>query len=161
MHPSFDDRRILRASDAERDEAVGRLRHHGAVGRLTVDELTDRIDRALDAKTLGQLDELFADLPDERSLAEQPAVPPPVFSAWRTAALWRYAARLILLNLVLLGLWAGDGIHYGMTAAFPFFLMLFSFVAMRRRVAHAARRAERDARRGTARRTPPPPFLGP
>ena len=39
------------------------LREHHAAGRLTAEEFHDRMNKALDAKTLGELDELMADLP--------------------------------------------------------------------------------------------------
>jgi hypothetical protein len=39
------------------------LREHHAEGRLDADEVQERIDKALTAKTLGDLDELTADLP--------------------------------------------------------------------------------------------------
>jgi hypothetical protein len=39
------------------------LREHHAAGRLDADEVQDRIDKALTAKTLGDLDALLADLP--------------------------------------------------------------------------------------------------
>lgn len=39
------------------------LREHFAAGRLTMDELTDRIDGALAAKTQSQIDALLIDLP--------------------------------------------------------------------------------------------------
>ena len=57
----------LRIGDAERDAAMSALREHFAAGRLTFDELTDRIDGALTAKTQGQIDALMADLPQIRS----------------------------------------------------------------------------------------------
>jgi hypothetical protein len=53
----------IRASDADRDRVTALLREHHAAGRLTAEEFGDRMDRALDAKTLGELDELLADLP--------------------------------------------------------------------------------------------------
>ncbi len=53
----------IRASDADRDRATSMLREHHAAGRLTAEEFGERMDRALDAKTLGELDELMADLP--------------------------------------------------------------------------------------------------
>ena len=53
----------LRASDADRDRALRELRRHAAVGRLTVDEFAERTDDALAARTLGDLDRLFRDLP--------------------------------------------------------------------------------------------------
>jgi hypothetical protein len=53
----------LRASDADRDRTVAALRHHAAAGRLTVDELDERAERAYAARTLTELAELHADLP--------------------------------------------------------------------------------------------------
>ena len=53
----------LRIGDAERDVAMTQLREHFVAGRLTFDELTERIDGALTAKTQRQIDRLLADLP--------------------------------------------------------------------------------------------------
>ena len=53
----------LRIGDAERDAAMVQLREHFAAGRLTFDELTERIDVALTAKTQRHIDGLMADLP--------------------------------------------------------------------------------------------------
>ena len=53
----------IRASDADRDRAATLLREHHAAGRLTAEEFHERLDRAMTAKTLGELDELMADLP--------------------------------------------------------------------------------------------------
>jgi len=39
------------------------LREHHAAGRLTAEEFGERMDRALEARTLGELDELMTDLP--------------------------------------------------------------------------------------------------
>ena len=56
-----------RASDAEREGAADALRRHHADGRLSTDELEERMGRAYAATTLGDLDQLFADLPRFRS----------------------------------------------------------------------------------------------
>jgi hypothetical protein len=53
----------IRASDADRDRAAAALREHLAAGRLTLEEFDERLDRAYAAKTLGELDEIMADLP--------------------------------------------------------------------------------------------------
>jgi hypothetical protein len=53
----------IRASDADRDRAAALLREHHAAGRLTAEEFHDRMNKALDAKTLGEIEELMADLP--------------------------------------------------------------------------------------------------
>src|SRR5215469_11896570 len=53
----------IRASDDDRERTVSLLREHHAAGRLTVEEFNERMDKAYAAKTLGELDELMADLP--------------------------------------------------------------------------------------------------
>jgi hypothetical protein len=53
----------VRASDAERDAAVDQLREAAAEGRLTFEELSDRIEAAAAATTRGELVRLTRDLP--------------------------------------------------------------------------------------------------
>jgi hypothetical protein len=53
----------MRASDADRERALVALRSHGAEGRLSPDELEQRVEAALNAQTHGELRELFSDLP--------------------------------------------------------------------------------------------------
>ena len=53
----------VRASDAEREATVERLRDAAAEGRLTLEELADRIEVAGDAVTRGELTTLLSDLP--------------------------------------------------------------------------------------------------
>ena len=54
---------MTRASDAEREATVTRLREAAAEGRLTVEELAERIDAAYAASMLDELAPLTADLP--------------------------------------------------------------------------------------------------
>jgi hypothetical protein len=53
----------IRASDADRDRVAALLSEHHAAGRLTAEEFQERVDAALAAKTVGDLDALLADLP--------------------------------------------------------------------------------------------------
>jgi hypothetical protein len=53
----------LRASDAERERVAAFLRDQSLVGRLTTDELDERLGRAYGAVTVRELDELIVDLP--------------------------------------------------------------------------------------------------
>jgi hypothetical protein len=63
-----------RAADADRDAAVDALRDHAAAGRLESDELDERLETALRARTLGDLRPLLADLPGAApSLGPHPA----------------------------------------------------------------------------------------
>jgi hypothetical protein len=55
----------IRASDADRDRMASLLREHCAQGRITVDELNERLEAVYSAKTLGQLQEVTSDLPEE------------------------------------------------------------------------------------------------
>src|ERR1700759_5225372 len=53
----------LRASHADRDQAVELLRVAAGDGRLSAEELDDRLERALTARTHAELSSLTADLP--------------------------------------------------------------------------------------------------
>ena len=54
----------MRASDAEREHAAEALREHYAAGRLTREDLDERLGAVYRATTVEELDELRADLPD-------------------------------------------------------------------------------------------------
>jgi hypothetical protein len=60
-------RSTLRASDADREHIAERLRKAASEGRLLAEELEERIEGALTARTYGQLDELVSDLPADRT----------------------------------------------------------------------------------------------
>ena len=61
----------LRIGDAERDVTMTLLREHFSAGRLTLDELSERLDGALAAKTESHIEALLADLPKITAPAEQ------------------------------------------------------------------------------------------
>ena len=90
-------RKDVRASDAERDSAAAALQEHFVQGRLTLGELQERLDSVLAARTHGQLDQIFSDMP---RLPPQLAVPeraePPVFPA-------RYAA--VAIMIIVMAVW--------------------------------------------------------
>ncbi|MGJ6980404.1 DUF1707 SHOCT-like domain-containing protein [Aestuariimicrobium soli] len=52
-----------RIGDTERDKAVQELQAHHAAGRLDLSEFEERMQRALQAKTMADLRPLFVDLP--------------------------------------------------------------------------------------------------
>ncbi|MBO4253272.1 DUF1707 SHOCT-like domain-containing protein [Streptomyces griseorubiginosus] len=60
----------LRASHADRDRVVDVLRIAAGDGLLTSDELDERLEVALSARTLGELSALTADLPNVSAEAE-------------------------------------------------------------------------------------------
>lgn len=73
----MDDRQHLRASDADRQEVIDRLRTALGEGRLKMDEFVDRMGLASEAVTYGDLAPLYADLPETSPVARpEPAAPP-------------------------------------------------------------------------------------
>ncbi len=64
-----------RAGDADRDAAAAALVEHFAQGRLTLDELSARLDATLTATTYGELSRAVRDLPDLTMLPAQVSFP--------------------------------------------------------------------------------------
>jgi Domain of unknown function (DUF1707) len=65
----------VRASDAEREAAVERLRVATVEGRLTMSELTERTEAAYTATTRGELASITADLPAAPGSSTAPVRP--------------------------------------------------------------------------------------
>ena len=63
----------LRASDAERDQVVSRLRDEFVAGRLSHDTFLHRMDAVLEARRQADLPPLLADLPAAAARAALPA----------------------------------------------------------------------------------------
>jgi DUF1707 SHOCT-like domain len=153
----------IRASDADRDAAAAALREHLAAGRLTTEEFDERLDKAYAAKTLGDLDDLMADLPatDPGPLpgtsVDRFAARPPLTSGGsarpvdtgpgRYPPAWRAAlGSWVGISLVLLAIWlvsgAGGGLWFLWVAA------ALGVLILARQVRGTAARAEsRPARR--------------
>jgi ferric-dicitrate binding protein FerR (iron transport regulator) len=104
----------LRASDADRERAAAVLRQHCSAGRLTMDELAERLELAYHARTLDQLFALTNDLPDPEPhphlpehLSDLPTVVPR-----RRRALAADLAAFAVVNAVLVVVWAATGGGY-------------------------------------------------
>lgn len=69
------DARELRVSDAERQHVVGVLQKAVGRGLITLDEFSGRVDRALEARTRGELNGVLIDLPDIRYREVAPEEP--------------------------------------------------------------------------------------
>lgn len=68
----------LRASDADRERVIDALRLHHADGRITSDELDERIGAVWTSKHVSELAAITSDLPDiERARERAPAPAPP------------------------------------------------------------------------------------
>jgi Domain of unknown function (DUF1707)/2TM domain len=91
----------LRASDAERERLVEHLRTHAGEGRLTVEELDERLERVYAATTRAELAALTADLP-------QPRRPRPDARAEFREHLRTYLSVMALLVVI----WALTGMGY-------------------------------------------------
>src|ERR1700743_2292681 len=65
----------IRISDSDRDRVATQLRDHYAEGRLTSEELAERVTAALNAKTAGDLRRLTTDLPSPVPTASGPGGP--------------------------------------------------------------------------------------
>lgn len=123
------------------------IRVHAGEGRLTTEELEDRVGAALSAKTLGDLDDLVVDLPAERT---EPLLPPAVPN--RRSFLAGSAVRYALLAIFLLGL-AAPGPGRG--AFLGFFIVAMVVLRFARRL---DRRRRWDAgAQARAAQLPPPP----
>ena len=66
-----------RASHTDREQVVGALQAAFVQGRLTADELDERVGRALAARTYADLAALTIDLPADPDRAPVPVSPPP------------------------------------------------------------------------------------
>jgi hypothetical protein len=110
----------LRVSDADRDRAIAELSGHFQAGRLTADEHEERMSRALQARTAGDLAELFTDLPGKPSAvagsAPQPAGPalPSASSPPARFGLVPVVPIVILAAVVLGGLFSGHPFVIGL-----------------------------------------------
>jgi hypothetical protein len=94
----MDDR--IRVSDADREHVASRLREHFAEGRLSSDELDERIAATLGARTFGDLRRVTADLPGPAPVPPPGQPAPPPWAAWHRR--YHRGPRLLPLVLILL-----------------------------------------------------------
>jgi DUF1707 SHOCT-like domain len=73
----MEDRPDMRASDADRQQVVERLRGALDEGRLKMDEYLERMGLAYEAVTYGDLVPLYRDLPEAGPVAKPEAAAPP------------------------------------------------------------------------------------
>ena len=78
-------RRALRVSDFDREQTVNDLKAHAAAGRLSVDELAERVAVAYAASTVGELADVMCDRPE---IEDTTAVVRPVAAPGRRAPFW-------------------------------------------------------------------------
>jgi hypothetical protein len=94
---------VLRASDAERDQAVARLREASVEGRLTLEEFTERMTTAYDARTHGELEVLVRDVPVHAAPEREAPARRWVISAMGNASRrgrWRVGKRTFVISVM-------------------------------------------------------------
>jgi hypothetical protein len=101
----------IRASDQERDATVERLRDATGEGRLTLEEFSDRMERASTAKTRAELDVLLTDLPAAGGPApagNAVATGAPATPTWHVSPIgglnvsgpWRMGRHVVVISLI-------------------------------------------------------------
>ena len=142
----------IRISDADREQVTSRLREHFAEGRLTSEELDERISATLNAKTFGDLRGILTDLPEPGPLGPQPA---PVPSGWTARPVYyRRGPRFLPVALLILFaalLLSGPGwafLVFFKVALLAWLVMcvagIFAASRFRRRIRHSAHDGNRD-----------------
>jgi hypothetical protein len=109
----------LRASDEDRDRTAALLREHHALGRLSAEEFSDRLDKTFAARTIGDIDALLRDLPaidlyrlPDAPLTRQPRqaqVRPPRKGSRGWSAVWGV---YLTVNLICFVVYALSGFGY-------------------------------------------------
>ncbi|HXP57381.1 MAG TPA: DUF1707 domain-containing protein [Streptosporangiaceae bacterium] len=101
----------IRASDAERDATVERLRDAAGEGRLTLEEFSDRMEQASTARTRSELDQLLTDLPAAgvaAPAAKAVTTGAPTTATWHVAPIgglnvsgpWRMGRHVVVISLI-------------------------------------------------------------
>jgi Domain of unknown function (DUF1707) len=161
----------IRVGDAEREAVAAQLRDHYADGRLTLDEMNERLDQTFAAKTYSELNAVTTDLPrsdgwtpaagataagiagtgsSRLAAGPQGAGSGPQDDAWQTPR--GRAASLaapVFAMIMIAGLWAlvmFGGVFGGGGRPFGF-VLLFGLFALIRRLFGGARRGGRCGRR--------------
>lgn len=125
----MDDR--IRTSDADRERVTAKLRDHYAEGRLTRDELDERVTAALNAKTFGDLRLLVADLPEPWPAGPQRGLghaPPRPYLAFRRGPRLFPLFALALLALILIP--AGGVVAIAFKVVLSIVALMFVFTAI-------------------------------
>ena len=125
----------LRIGDAEREAAARELGEHFAMGRITVDEHSERLEQIWSARTAADLAPAFRDLPRPAAPRQQPR---PATPAVRRGRDWRpelpHLPFPFKLLVAIIAIWWG--FHH------PLFLLLalVVYVVVVRRFVHRRRR---------------------
>ncbi len=125
----------MRIADSDRDRVAAQLRDYYAEGRLTSEELDERVTATLNAKTAGDLRRVMADLPSPSPTqagagAGAPSTPPLAAPPW---AYRRRGPRLLpVLLLILLAaiLLPGGWIFFALLKVFLLFWLVVALMGL-------------------------------
>jgi crotonobetainyl-CoA:carnitine CoA-transferase CaiB-like acyl-CoA transferase len=122
----------LRVSDEQRDRAAQEIREHYAAGRLTDDELSDRVQAAYTARTEQELRRLLSDLP---KLPASPAQQKAELAARRSALqrrMFQEAGGGLGLFVVCTAIWLVSSGRHGHGQFWPIFVLLIALIPLLR-----------------------------
>jgi hypothetical protein len=128
MEPTIPNR--LRAADADRERVATLVQAAGAEGRLTLEEIEDRLGAVYATKYTDELKALTADLPAEPAPRAGRFVPP--------RALRIHAAIVAVLAVLIIARWVASGAEFFWPIA-PIFWLAMS-VGVHARIRGARRR---------------------
>jgi hypothetical protein len=114
----------LRAADTDRDRASADLREHFAAGRLTEAEFSERLEAVYSARTLAELDDIRADLPDPRPLPV-PATPREL----ARRRIYQDAGAVLIFDAGCVAVWAATGAG---SSFWPIWVILISLFRLAR-----------------------------
>ncbi len=104
----------LRVSDEQRERAAQELRDHFAAGRISEEELGDRVQAAYSARTEAELRQLLADLPRLPASPHQVKAELAARRSHLQRRLIQEAGGGLALFAVCVVIWAASGTHRGM-----------------------------------------------
>jgi hypothetical protein len=125
----------LRVGDADRQAVVAELQRHFVDGRLSSDELDERVTQALAARTFGDLAVPVADLPVLATSTQlQPQVSDPHEHEGGFQPGPALGALMVIIGvLALLAIFVFPMVHLGAVPFWPIFVLGFFFIGRPRR----------------------------
>lgn len=141
----------LRVSDEERERTVQALREHYAAGRITEEELDERVQAAYGARTADELAQLLGDLPRLPASPQQQKAELVERRRHLQRRLIQETGGGFSLFLLCTAIWAASGAH---TPFWPIWVAIFPVLALGRNVwrlygpAPQLDRVERELDRG-------------
>jgi hypothetical protein len=127
----------MRISDSDRDRTAAQLRDYYAEGRLSPEELDERVTDALNAKTAGDLRRLMSDLPSSAPATGGPAYGAPPWERQRPTPAWGGRRRrgprvlpILLLLLIAAILLPGGFVFFALLKVFLLFWLLVAVAGM-------------------------------